>query len=173
MTEKDVEEVQQGLEAAHISSSEVKRLQEKQRAAVQRAVRQRSRHEDDAEGSPIHPDLHDLSFGALGPEHRYAGLAIPQPLIHRHRNRNLPPPIRPTAHSRDELRRGSLSDFSDYDSLGEETHGRAGQSSGVHARKPYINVSRDDDDDDDDDDDEGARQHMAEDEDPFADPFAD
>jgi len=179
VTEKDVEEVQQGLEAAHISSSEVQRLQEKQRAAVQRAVRQRSRPEDDAEGSPLHPDLHDLSFGELGPEHR-----------------NLPPPIRPTAHIRDEdqvFRRGSLSDFSNYESSDDETHGRAGQSSGVHARKVYINVSRDDDEED-------AKHHIPEethvhagqssgvharkayidvsrddeeDEDPFADPFAD
>ncbi|KAI0257152.1 hypothetical protein BJV78DRAFT_1160636 [Lactifluus subvellereus] len=155
VTEKDVEEVQQGLEAAHISSSEVQRLQEKQRAAVQRAVRQRSRPEDDAEGShvvTVHPDLHDLSFGALGPEHR-----------------NLQPPIRPTAHSREEdqvFRRGSLSDFSDYESSDEGTYGRAGQSSdGVHARKAYITVSHHDDDD--------ARQHISEDEDPFADPFAD
>ena len=73
MTEKDVEDVQQGLEAAHIASSEVQRLQEKQRAAVQRAVRERPRAEEDSPPrSPIHPDLQDLSFGELGPEQRYA-----------------------------------------------------------------------------------------------------
>ncbi len=84
MTEKDVEDVQQGLEAVHIASSEVRRLQEKQRAAVQRAVRERPRadSEDDSPRSPIHPDLQDLSFGELGPEQRYAGsvcLASSQP----------------------------------------------------------------------------------------------
>ena len=72
VTEQDVEEVQHGLEAVQIAGSEVQRLQEKQRAAVQRAVRQRPRAEDGTSGSPIHPDLQDLSFGSLGPEHRYA-----------------------------------------------------------------------------------------------------
>jgi LAS seventeen-binding protein 5 len=172
VTEKDVEEVQQGLEAAHVSGLEVQRLQEKQRAAVQRAVRQRSRPEDDLPGSPIHPDLHDLSFGALGPEHRYASRVLVQPLIHRHPNRNLQPPIRPTAHLPDEdqvFRRGSLSDFSDYESSDEEAHARAAQTSGGIARKAYINVSGDDEGPVDD----AARRHIPEDEDPFADPFAD
>jgi hypothetical protein len=73
VTEKDVEDVQQGLEAAHIAGSELQRLQEKQRAAVQRAVRERPQTGDEALGSPIHPDLHDLSFGELGAEQRYAG----------------------------------------------------------------------------------------------------
>jgi hypothetical protein len=77
VTEKDVEDVQQGLEAVHIAGSELQRLQEKQRAAVQRAVRGRPRAEDDSPGSPIHLDLHDLSFGALGPEQRYAGPVVP------------------------------------------------------------------------------------------------
>jgi hypothetical protein len=72
VTEKDVEDVQQGLEAAHITGSELQRLQEKQRAAVQRAVRERPRAEDDSPRSPIHPDLQDLSFAELGPEQRYA-----------------------------------------------------------------------------------------------------
>ena len=79
MTEKDVEEVQQGLEAIQIAGSEEQKLQEKQRAAVQRAVRQRPRTEDSPSGSPIHPDLQDLSFGALGPEQRYAGPDLLQP----------------------------------------------------------------------------------------------
>jgi hypothetical protein len=70
VTEKEVEEVQQGLVAVQLTGSEVQKLQEKQRAAVQRAVRQRPRTEDSPSGSPIHPDLQDLSFGALGPEHR-------------------------------------------------------------------------------------------------------
>ena len=79
MTEKDVEEVQQGLGAVQIAGSEVQNLQEKQRAAVQRAVRQRYRTEDSPSGSPIHPDLQDLSFGALGLEQRCAGPVLPQP----------------------------------------------------------------------------------------------
>lgn len=153
VSEQDVEEVRQGLEAADIAGSEVKKLQDKQRAAVQRAVRRYSRTEDDALGSAsLHPDLHDLSFGALGPEQR-----------------NLQPPIRPTAHSSDEdqiHRRGSLSDFSDYESFDEGTRQHAGQSSNLHTRKAYVNVS-----DDGGDDEEDARRHVSE--DPFADPFAD
>jgi hypothetical protein len=77
VTEKDVEDVQQGLEAAHIAGSEVQRLQEKQRAAVQRAVRERPRV-DDSPRSPIHPDLQDLSFGELGAEQRYVGSVVSQ-----------------------------------------------------------------------------------------------
>ncbi|KAI0003663.1 hypothetical protein BJV74DRAFT_477399 [Russula compacta] len=153
VTEKDVEEVQHDLEAVQISGSEVQRLQEKQRAAVQRAVRQRSRIEDDALGSPIHPDLQDLSFGSLGSEQR-----------------NLPPPIRPntrSSHEEREYSHGSLSDFSDYESSNEETNRGAG-SSALQARKTHINVSHDDEDED-----EYARRHIPEDEDPFADPFRD
>lgn len=81
------------------------------------------------------------------------------------------PPIRPNARSSPEdheYSRGSLSDFSDYESSDEGTHRVAGGSSGFRARKAYVNVSDNDDDDDDE-----ARQHIAEDEDPFADPFAD
>lgn len=156
VTEKDVEEVQQGLEAVQIAGSELQRLQEKQRAAVQRAVHQRPRAEDGTSGSPIHPDLQDLSFGSLGPEHR-----------------NLPPPIRPNArssHEDREISHGSLSDFSDYESSDEETYRRdAGESSGSRPRKTYfISVSDNDDDADDD-----ARRHITDEEDPFADPFAD
>jgi hypothetical protein len=84
----------------------------------------------------------------------------------------LQPPIRPNALSSPEDRefsRGSLSDFSDYESSDEETHRVAGESSGSHTRKTFINVS----DNDDEEDDEEARRHIAEDEDPFADPFAD
>jgi len=153
VTEKDVEDVQQGLEAVHIAGSEVQRLQEKQRAAVQRAVRERPQAGDEALGSPIHPDLQDLSFGELGAEQR-----------------NLQPPIRPhtrSSHEEREWSHGSLSDFSDYESSDEETRQFAGKSSGSHVRKPYVNVS------DDEDEEEDARRHIAEEEDPFADPFGD
>jgi hypothetical protein len=74
-TEQDVEVVQQGLEV-QTTGSEVQRLQEKQRAAVQRVVRQRPRSDDGAPESPIHPDLQDLSFGELGPEQRYASPVV-------------------------------------------------------------------------------------------------
>ncbi|KAH9178734.1 hypothetical protein EDB89DRAFT_2217836 [Lactarius sanguifluus] len=153
VSEQDVEEVRQGLAAADIAGSEVQKLQDKQRAAVQRAVRRYSRTEDDAlKSTSVHPDLHDLSFGALGPEQR-----------------NLQPPIRPTTHSSDDdqiYRGGSLSDFSDYESSDEEIHRRAGPSSDLHPRKAYVHVS-----DDGGDDDKNAGRHSIE--DPFADPFAD
>jgi hypothetical protein len=130
---------------------------------VQRAVRRYSRTEDDALGSAsVHPDLHDLSFGTLGPEKGCAGPSISRLPTLNHLDRNLQPPIRPTALSSDEEDRfrGSLSDFSDYESNDEETRHHAGQSS-AGARKAYVNVS-------DDGGDEDVRV-----EDPFADPFAD
>ncbi|KAH9004035.1 hypothetical protein EDB86DRAFT_3207577 [Lactarius hatsudake] len=152
VSEQDVEEVRQGLAAADIAGSEVQKLQDKQRAAVQRAARRYSRTEDDAlKSTSVHPDLHDLSFGALGPEQR-----------------NLQAPIRPTTHSSDDdqiYRGGSLSDFSDYESSDEEIHRRAGPSD-LHPRKAYVHVS-----DDGGDDDKVAGRHSIE--DPFADPFAD
>jgi hypothetical protein len=92
------------------------------------------------------------------------------PFILSHCDRDLPPPIRPNTRASYEDReysRGSLSDFSDYESSDEETYRGAGESSGSHPRKPYINVSDNDDDEDE------ARGPIAEDEDPFADPFAD
>ncbi|KAI0039096.1 hypothetical protein FA95DRAFT_1550885 [Auriscalpium vulgare] len=148
VTEKDVEDVQQGLTAAQIGDSEVQKLQDKQRAAVQRAVVRRTRTDESGDHppkSPIHPDLQDLSFGALGTEQR-----------------NLQPPIRPNSHATYEsqvYRRGSLSDFSDYESSDEETRHTRPSASG--SRKAYVNVS----------DDEGG--HGKDTEDPFADPFAD
>ena len=123
---------------------------------MQRAVRQHSRTEDDALGSAsVHPDLHDLSFGTLGPEQQYAGPSISWAPTLKHLGRNLQPPIRPSSDEEQDRYRGSLSDFSDYESSDGETHQRAGQSSSaLHARKAHVNVSDDD-------------------EDPFADPFAD
>jgi hypothetical protein len=99
----------------------------------------------------VHPDLEDISFGALGSR--------------------LPAPIRPSHLSDDgdddqNEHRPSLSDFSDYESSDEETHRQnAGPS-----RRSYVTVS----------DDEGgvhvplgsSSGNVAED-DPFADPFAD
>lgn len=107
----------------------------------------------------LHPDLHDLNFGSLGAS-----------------STKLPPPIRPSALSDDgqeqygDDKRGSLSDFSDYESSEEDTRGASGKRGG----RSYVHVS-------DDPDDETfvgsklARTHLtdAEDLDPFADPFAD
>jgi LAS seventeen-binding protein 5 len=87
----------------------------------------------------------------------------------------LPPPIRPTArHDEDDGasdRRGSLSDFSDYESSDEETHSRPStsilhsypQSRGydAHSSTNNIDVQRDN------------RQALLDEEDPFADPFVD
>ncbi|KAF9015593.1 hypothetical protein BDQ17DRAFT_1229348 [Cyathus striatus] len=133
---------------------EVARLQEKQRIAVEKrkAESTRESHYSDAY---IHPDLQDLSFGPLGAS-----------------SSNLPPPLRPStmsddgANPEDNEMRGSLSDFSDYDSSDEETHKAKGTTS---RRKSYITVS----------DDDGrsaapfANETVRAEEDPFADPFAD
>lgn len=81
----------------------------------------------------------------------------------------LPPPMRPTASrysSEEDVRHGSLSDYSDYASSDEETHNRA-SGSGSQARN-YVTVS----DDDELDVRRNPRQGLLE-EDPFADPFRD
>ena len=144
--------VHAGLAAANLSytESEVTKLQERQRAAVSRAVRSGSyrgkeREVDGAEGY-LHPDLQDLSFGALGAE---------QP--------GLPVPLRPSLLENEEKdawkRRGSLSDFSNYD---DESDGDDGEKPG------YVHVS----DDDGPEHASGSKSNkLAEADDPFADPF--
>ncbi|PFH54863.1 hypothetical protein AMATHDRAFT_134726 [Amanita thiersii Skay4041] len=107
----------------------------------------------------VHPDLQDLSFGPLGNSSNH----LPAPLK----------PSRITDGDEDpvDAGRGSLSDFSDYDSSDEETHNaRPGPS-----KRQYIDVSDDAEDD--------GSVHYANKEaraplvsaidDPFADPFAD
>lgn len=107
----------------------------------------------------IHPDLQDLTFGSLrgGP-----GSSTGQ----------LPAPLKPSFqvlsddddHDDGLDQRGSLSDFSDYESSDEETHKRASQGP---SRRNYITVS---------DDEEFTRVPLAKnnvEDDPFADPFAD
>lgn len=90
----------------------------------------------------VHPDLQDLSFGGLGSEQG-----------------SLPPPIQPVHQNEVSTKavwdqhRGSLSDFSDYES--EEEH----QPARAHLAGPSSGRQL------------GAR--TADDEDPFADPFAD
>ncbi|KAJ7446429.1 hypothetical protein B0H11DRAFT_1745972 [Mycena galericulata] len=154
-----------GLAAAHInmSETEVNKLQEKQRLAVSRAKQNSYRGKAPAglehDGS-LHPDLQDLSFGALGSS-----------------SQNLPAPLRPSTLSDDgedtneAYARGSLSDFSDYDSSDEETHNAASSSKS----RDYVTVS--------DDEASGykgtkvgspvSKGALVEADDPFADPFAD
>ncbi|KAJ7193390.1 hypothetical protein GGX14DRAFT_589471 [Mycena pura] len=150
---------------SHINTSETElnKLQVKQRAAIARAKQGSFRGKAPASDANLHPDLQDLSFGALGSS-----------------SQNLPAPLHPTSLSDDGddviegNARGSLSDFSDYDSSDEETHNAAG-SSKVH--RDYVTVS--------DDDEPTARAGkgvkvgtpisegaLVDVEDPFADPFA-
>ncbi|KAK7064037.1 VHS domain protein [Favolaschia claudopus] len=143
------------------SVTELNKLQQKQRAAVERvkqhSYRGKAAASDDAN---LHPDLQDLSFGGLGSS-----------------SNNLPEPLRPSALSDDGedfneayAARGSLSDFSDYDSSDEDTHNGAGPSK----TRDYVTVS----------DDEGlghrgtkvgspvSKGALVDVDDPFADPFA-
>ncbi|KAG6866052.1 hypothetical protein C0991_009149 [Blastosporella zonata] len=102
----------------------------------------------------LHEDLQDLNFGPLGAS-----------------SSNLPPPLRPSTLSDDEVdqgdnNRGSLSDFSDYSS-DEETH-TSGAPSSSRKQRDYVNVSPDDE--------PYLRTPLtkqATGDDPFADPFAD
>lgn len=91
--------------------------------------------------------------------------------------RNLPPPLRPDANSSDDDQfgtHGSLSDFSDYDSSNEDAHNRgsSSQQTGLASTstvRKYVNVS-----DDELDARKDPKKGLLDDEDdPFADPFAD
>lgn len=157
VTEQDVQHVQEGLAAVKIKDSELGRLQEKQRAAVQRSLGRSGsniaiRGANGETGQSYLRDLQDLSFGPLGAEQS-----------------NLPPPIRPSAAQRTSSdeddsfgRRGSLSDYSDYVSSDEGTHNRASTSSRVRGYAAAPDTK------------EGYHNKpLAEQEDPFADPFAD
>lgn len=101
----------------------------------------------------IHPDLEDLNFGALGQS-----------------SNNLPPPLRPNALSDDGYdeespeHRGTLSDFSDYESSDEETHKT---NAGASSKRNYVTVS----DDEEATVPSGSKRQVEA--DPFADPFAD
>ena len=107
----------------------------------------------------VHPDLEDLNFGPLG-----------------NTTTNLPPPIRPSTLSDDGVfdqdrqnRRGSLSDFSDYESSDENTHkAKAGPSS----KRNYVTVS-DNDEEDSVIFKNNTKVRTQTHDDPFADPFAD
>ncbi|EJD03661.1 uncharacterized protein FOMMEDRAFT_82732 [Fomitiporia mediterranea MF3/22] len=170
MTEQDVEEMQQHMAAAKITDAgELSKLQDKQRAAIARQVnrdRERERsgaaYESPPSSAGLHPDLQELSFGGIDT------------------HADLPPPIRPDAHGSDDEdfdARGSLSDFSDYDSSNEETHRRAatapsskqitGTSYRASSSRHYPTGS-----DVETDVREDPRQGLTQ-EDPFADPFGD
>lgn len=99
----------------------------------------------------LHPDLEDLSFGALGGA-----------------SSRLPAPMRPSNTLSDDEQeipshRGSLSEYSDYESSDEETHKR---NAGSSTRRAYVTVS-------DNEDAPLATKGRAREVDPFADPFAD
>lgn len=152
-----------GLAATNINppEGELSRLQERQRLAVERVKSGGSgRGGDDTSGANVHPDLQDLNFGPLGASSSY-----------------LPAPLRPStlsddAHGREDEShegRGSLSDFSDYESSDEESHNA--RYSGRRGGRDYVDVS----DDPEDHHATGARRapDSESEADPFADPFAD
>ncbi|EIW64195.1 uncharacterized protein TRAVEDRAFT_55185 [Trametes versicolor FP-101664 SS1] len=164
-SEQQVKAIQEGLAATKLSNSQLGKLQDRQRAAIERStgrVGSSSTRPDSDEDSPasptspsyVHPDLQNLEFGALGAEQS-----------------GLPPPIRPSvprssSEDDDAWRRGSLSDFSDYHSSDEETHNRAvASSSGQPRRRGYVDVS----DDESADVRRNPKQGLLE--DPFADPL--
>jgi hypothetical protein len=122
-------------------SGQLERLQEKQRAAVERA---KSRGKD----ARPHPDLEDLSL-----------------------DYDLPPPIKPTtlgvAESKDH---GSLSDYSDYDSSADEAPRASGSTNTPSSRFDYKSHRMSDVDDYAGGD---TQRNLLDDDDPFADPFAD
>lgn len=106
-----------------------------------------------ADSIPVHPDLQDLDFGGDAP--------------------GLPAPLRPrSADSEDEYRRGSLSDFSNYDSSDEEMHNRTRQrgvsTSPIGSKGKQVYRSFDNDGLEGED--TTGRQALLDDSDPFADP---
>ncbi|KAJ4485896.1 hypothetical protein J3R30DRAFT_3442746 [Lentinula aciculospora] len=141
-----------GLASTHISTeSEVNKLQEKQKAAVQKAKLNDSIRNGSTGG--VYADLEDLNFGTLGSS-----------------SNNLPPPLRPTSMSEESTgagadTRGSLSDFSDYESSDEETR-NARASSSKYAEDYYASS------DEEANQSQGAKTKTST-NDPFADPFAD
>lgn len=76
MTQDDVDEIQQHMATVKINNTggELERLQEKQRAAIERQISRGKDPERDLYASPpssagVHPDLQELSFGELGSSH--------------------------------------------------------------------------------------------------------
>lgn len=136
--------VQAAMVATHLSTNSTGELSIQQRAAVEQYKQQLHDYEKQENSrNHIYEDLQDLSFGSLGNEEG-----------------KLPPPMRPTAHrtispdSEWDQGRGSLSDFSDYESEEEEQPRNAAHQS---ATSSSLRQS----------------ERIVDDEDPFADPFAD
>lgn len=190
-TEQQVKEIQEGLAAAKLSTTELGKLQDRQRAAIERSIGRSGSTNygytspGSGETSPtsptyVHPDLQDLQFGALGSDQKYVSRHlhfVNSNSLGIFQSRGLPPPMRPTGVRRsssdeDETwRRGSLSDFSDYQSSDEETHNRAGPSNAAQSRRRgYVDVS---DNESSQDVRRDPKQGLLQEEDPFADPFAD
>ncbi|KAF5352457.1 hypothetical protein D9756_006015 [Leucocoprinus leucothites] len=133
-----------GVANMSLTDSQVNQIQADNDAAVQRArdfdaanpasshsdIRSSGEHSNNPYNNAtfVHPDLADLDFGAA---------------------HNLPPPIRPTSapgnktteRGVDEDRRGSLSDYSDYESSDGETYIAAPK------KRNYVTVSDDSGDD--------------------------
>ena len=124
-------------------SGQLERLQEKQRAAVERA---KSR----GKAPRPHPDLEDLSL-----------------------DDDLPPPIQPTTPGTGEGKEpGSLSDYSDYDSSADEAP-RASTSSASKSNPSRYSYKNQQGADFDEFGAGDTKRNLLDDDDPFADPFAD
>lgn len=146
-----------GIAATHLGQSETGILAPVDSGARNGKVRETGRQNN----LPLHPDLQELNFGPLGAS-----------------STDLPPPLRPStspygSSNRNIHRyeaRGSLSDFSDYNSS-EEEHGHLQQSSSqTKAKRDLLDDSEGSDDNTAS---SGATVRHSEDADPFADPFAD
>ncbi|CAE6466174.1 unnamed protein product [Rhizoctonia solani] len=158
------EEIRQSLAAAALGDktstpaddrdTELEKLQFKQRARIQREISRSSLRSSLTAGAvgagagaagaaALHPDLQDLAWGGAS-------------------SSNLQAPMQTAgeASATDAYtNRGSLSDFSDYDSSDEETHRNAQAGSSTHNYREGASAPLSSQQDDDDD--------------PFADPFAD
>jgi LAS seventeen-binding protein 5 len=123
-------------------SGQLERLQEKQRAAVERA---KSR----GKGARPHPDLEDLNL-----------------------DDNLPAPIKPTTLGVEEDKgHGSLSDYSDYDSSADEAPRASSSTANANSSRYDYKSHRVNEADDYGGGD--THRNLLDDDDPFADPFAD
>lgn len=79
-TEEQVKELQESLAAAKLSTTELGKLQDRQRAAIERSVGRSGSTNygytspgsgETSPTSPVHPDLQDLQFEALGSDQKY------------------------------------------------------------------------------------------------------
>ncbi|KAI6153778.1 hypothetical protein BKA82DRAFT_358585 [Pisolithus tinctorius] len=114
-------DIQSGVEAMSLHPGGRSRLQGQNEREI-------NSYEDERNGSTIHPDLQDLSFGSLGDEQG-----------------SLPPPMRPSTRrgsSDDEWdqQRANLSEFSDFESEDLHENYRAGPSSNTHGHEKSENV---------------------------------